>query len=352
LHKIRRKAYIYQKNPKINLKKKVTIYDIARELNVTVSTVSRALNDSRSISIETKAQVRAMAAKLNYSPNKLAASLKSGKSYTIGVIVPSAVVQFFASVIHSIEDHLKSAGYGILLYQTNESLSNEKQGVKTLLEAQVDGIIASLSLETEKDISHFEQVVAQGKALVLFDRAHEGFNVPSVTLNDFQAGYLAADHLLKKGHRDVLFMAPTQKIGIFRQRVAGFLQALKDQNIPEPENQVRYGTLSIAGGRKFIKELECIPGAIIAGDDFAALGMIKELQEQGIGKEKVAVMGFANEIFSEFITPSLTTIEQQPHKMGAECARLFLSMSKKKNLYEFPEEVVLQPILVERESTK
>lgn len=350
MHKIRRKAYIYQKNPKINLKKKVTIYDIARELDVTVSTVSRALNDSRSISTDTKELVRAMAAKLNYSPNKLAASLKSGKTYTIGVIVPSARVQFFASVIHSIEDHLKSAGYGILLYQTNESLANEKQGIKTLLEAQVDGIIASLSLETEEDISHFEEVVRQGKALVLFDRAHEGFKVPSVTLDDFQAGYLAAEHLLNKGHRDVLFMAPTQKIGIFRKRVAGFVQALRDQNIPEPEKQVRYGTLSIAGGRQFIQALEDIPGAIIAGDDFAGLGMLKELQERGAAK--VAVMGFANEVFSEFITPSLTTIEQQPHKMGEECARLFLSMSKKKHLYDHPEQVVLQPLLVERESTK
>lgn len=335
------------------MKKKVTIYDIARELNITVSTVSRALNDSRSISTETKDQVRAMAQKMNYSPNKLAASLKSGKTFTIGVIVPSARVQFFASVIHSIELTLKTAGYGILLYQTNESLENEKQGVKTLLEAQVDGIFASLSLETSDDISHFEAVIRQGKALVLFDRTLENFNVPSVTLNDFKAGYLAAEHLLKKNFRNITFIAPPQKISIFRQRVEGCLAALQDYNAPVHAGTVRYGTLSIEGGKAEIRNIMDngpLPDAIIAGDDFTALGVIRQLKEEGVSR--VAVMGFANEVFSEFITPSLTTIEQQPHKMGAECARIFLSMVKKKNPYENPEKVVLEPILVERESTE
>lgn len=336
------------------MKKKVTIYDIARELKVTVSTVSRALNDSRSISVETKNQVRAMARQMNYSPNKLAASLKSGKTYTIGVIVPSARVQFFASVIHSIELALKTAGYGILLYQTNESLENEQQGVKTLLEAQVDGIIASLSLETSDDISHFEAVVKQGKALVLFDRTMENFHVPSVTLDDFRAGYLAAEHLIKKNFRKITFIAPPQKISIFKQRIEGFLAALKAYELPVDENSVRYGTLSIEGGRAEIKNMlsACpLPDAVIAGDDYTALGVLRQLKEEGVAPGQVAVMGFANEVFSEFITPSLTTIEQQPHKMGAECARIFLSMIQKKNPYENPEKVVLEPILVEREST-
>jgi len=295
-----------------------------------------------------------MARKMNYSPNKLAASLKSGKTFTIGVIVPSARVQFFAAVIHSIELALKTAGYGILLYQTNESLENEKQGVKTLLEAQVDGIFASLSLETADDISHFEAVVKQGKALVLFDRTMENFNVPSVTLNDFKAGYLAAEHLLRKNFRNITFIAPPQKISIFKQRVEGYLAALHNYGIPRHTDTVRYGTLSIEGGKTEVRNMirTCpLPDAIIAGDDFTALGVLKQLKEEGVATGRIAVMGFANEVFSEFITPSLTTIEQQPHKMGAECARIFLSMVNKKNPYENPEKVVLEPILVEREST-
>ena len=268
---------------------------------------------------------------------------------------PAPGSSFFAAVIHSIELNLKAAGYGILLYQTNESLENEKQGVQTLLEAQVDGIFASLSLETSEDISHWEAVVKQGKALVLFDRTLENFNVPSVTLNDFKAGYLAAEHLLKKNFRNITFIAPPQKISIFKQRVEGYLAALQNYGAPVHENTVRYGTLSIEGGKAEIRNMMGIsplPGAVIAGDDFTALGVIRQLKEEGLPADRVAVMGFANEVFSGFITPSLTTVEQQPHKMGAECARIFLSMVKKKNPYENPEKVVLEPILVERESTE
>jgi LacI family transcriptional regulator len=336
------------------LKKKATIYDIARELNVTISTVSRALSNSKSISEATKKAVWEMAKKLNYSPNKLAASLKSGKTNTIGVIVPSTRVHFFASVIHSIEVSLKKAGYNILLYQSNESLESEKQGVKTLLEAQVDGFIASLSLETT-NISHFDLAIKQGKSVVLFDRTLDNIEVPSVTLNDFKAGYMAGEHLIKKGYTNVSFIAPLQQISIFKKRVDGYLAALEYYNIPINDNSVLYGNLSIAGGNEVVNriaDLNEVPEAFIGGDDFTGLGVIQQLRKNNILPPKVGVMGFANEVFSEFITPSLTTIEQQPQKMGSECARIFLAMIKKKNPYENPEKVVLDPVLIERESTQ
>jgi LacI family transcriptional regulator len=336
------------------LKKKATIYDIARELKVTISTVSRALSDSKSISEATKKSVWEMAKKLNYSPNKLAASLKSGKTYTIGVIVPSMRVHFFASVIHSIELSLKKAGYSILLYQSNENLESEKQGVKTLLEAQVDGFIASLSLETT-EISHFEFAIKQGKSVVFFDRTLDCADIPSVMLDDFKAGYMAGEHLIKKGYKNISYIAPLQQISIFKKRVEGFLAALDDYKIPVAPQSVLYGSLSIAGGNEIVNkiaELEEIPGAFIGGDDFTGLGAIQQLRKNNILPPKVGVMGFANEVFSEFITPSLTTIEQQPQKMGSECARIFLAMIKKKNPFENPEKVILEPILIERESTK
>ena len=179
--------------------KKTTIYDIAKELNITVSTVSRALNNISTISESTREAVLDMAKKLNYRPNKVASSLTSGKTYIIGVLLPSAQIQFFASVIHALEKYLKSFGYSILLYQTNESLESEKNGISTLLEAQVDGIIASLSLETEQDISHFEKVKEEGKPLIIFDRTHDDLQSPTVKINDEQAGYLATKHLLDKG---------------------------------------------------------------------------------------------------------------------------------------------------------
>src|SRR5690606_3124668 len=144
------------------LDKKTSVYDIANALNSTVSTVSRALNNIYTISQAKRKAVQETAARLNYRTNNIESSLTSGKTYTIGVIIPSAQVQYFPSVIHALESSLKSFGYSILLYQSNESLVSEKNGITTLLEAQVDGIVASMSLET-KDPSHFEKVKEEGK---------------------------------------------------------------------------------------------------------------------------------------------------------------------------------------------
>lgn len=335
------------------MKKKTTIYDIAKELNVTVSTVSRALSNFPAISDATKKAVLETAKKLNYSPNKLASSLKSGKTNTIGVIVPSTEVHFFASVIHSIEHVLKNNGYRILLYQSNESVENEINGVKTLLEAQVDGIIASMSLETE-DISHFEEIISENKPLVLFDRVHQRLNVPTITINDYQAGYLATQHLINQGYKRIAVVTTIHQIGIFNERLRGHKAALKANNIPLIESDIIYGGLSIKDGRyaadKLMRGIDK-PDAIVAGDDFTALGIIKKLKELNYTPPKVGVVGFANETFSAFITPNLSTIDQQANKMGSECALMFLKMIGNKNPYENIEHIVLEPLLVTRQST-
>lgn len=335
------------------MKKKTTIYDIAKELNITVSTVSRALNGFSAISDATKKAVEEAAKRLNYSPNKLASSLKSGKTNIIGVIVPSTEVHFFASVIHSIEQVLKNNGYNVLLYQSNESLENEINGVKTLLEAQVDGIIASISLETE-DVRHFQEVINQNKPLVLFDRTHEKLKAPSVTLDDFKAGYMAAQHLIDKGYKKIGFVTTIHQIQIFNDRFKGYKAALEDNKIDFLEDLVIFGGLSIKDGRygagKLLR-LKVLPDAIIAGDDFTALGVIKKLKETNNTPPGIGVVGFSNEMFSAFITPSLSTIDQQSNKMGTESANMFLKMIKGKVTYNKTEHIILDPLLVERQST-
>lgn len=336
-----------------SLKKKATIYDIAKELNITVSTVSRALNGFRSISEATRKAVLETAERLNYSPNKLASSLKSGRTNTIGVIVPSTEVHFFASVIHSIEHVLKNNGYNILLYQSNESLENEINGVKTLLEGQVDGIIASISLETN-DVSHFQNMIKQNKPLVLFDRAHADLKAPSVTLDDFKAGYIATEHLIQKGYKKIGFITTNRQIQIFNDRFQGYRAALKDNNIVFVEDRVIFGGLSIKDGRYGagrLLRLEDGLDAIIAGDDFTALGVIKKLKETNNIPPEIGVIGFSNETFSAFITPSLSTIDQQSNKMGTETAHMFLKMINGEVTYNKTEHIILEPLLVERQST-
>ena len=334
------------------MNKKTTIYDIAKELNVTVSTVSRALSGFPAISDATRQAVFEAAKRLNYSPNKLASALKSGRTYIIGVIVPSVQAHFFASIIHSIEEGLKDSGYRIILYQSNESVASEINGVKTLLEAQVDGIMASLSLETE-DVTHFEEVIKQNKPLILFDRVHEKLKVPTVTLDDFKAGYMATQHLIEQGYKNIAYVTTSHQIRIFNDRLKGYKAALADNNLLLNEENIIFGGLSIKDGRFGAGELirsENKPDAIIAADDFTALGVIKKLKEINETPPQIGVIGFANEAFSAYITPSLSTIDQHPNQMGAECAKLFLSTIQNKPSQKISN-IVIEPSLVDRQST-
>lgn len=295
-----------------------------------------------------------MARKLDYSPNKLASALKSGKTHIIGVIVPSVQAHFFASIIHCIEDGLKDSGYRVIIYQSNESVENEINGVRTLLEAQVDGIMASMSLETE-DVSHFAEIVKQNKPLILFDRVSATLNVPTITLDDFKAGYMATQHLIDKGYQKIACITTVHQIGIFNNRLAGYKAALRDNGLPFIEEHIIFGGLSIKDGRfgagKLMRSRNK-PDAIIAGDDFTALGVIKKLKEIDETPPEIGVIGFANEAFSAYITPNLSTIDQHAPQMGKECAKMFLKMIGQENPYINMEHIVLDPAVVERESTR
>lgn len=335
------------------MKKKTTIYDIAKELNITVSTVSRALSGFPAISDTTRKAVIETAKKLNYSPNKLASALKSGKTYIIGVIVPSVQAHFFASIIHCIEDGLKDSGYRVIIYQSNESVENEINGVRALLEAQVDGIMASMSLETE-DVSHFAEIIKQNKPLILFDRVNSDLKAPSITLDDFKAGYIATKHLIDKGYKKIAFVTTIHQIKIFNNRLAGYKAALTDYNLPLTEEHIIFNGLSIIdglfGADKLMRSRNR-PDAIIAGDDFTALGVVNKLKELNEIPPQIGVIGFANEAFSAYITPNLSTIDQHASQMGKECAKMFLKMISQENPYTNMQHIVLDPSVVEREST-
>ena len=332
--------------------KRTTVYDIAKELNVTVSTVSRALNNISTISESTRKAVLETAKRMNYRPNKIASSLTSGKTYTIGILIPSAQIQFFASVIHALETSLKSFGYSILLYQTNESLASEKNGITTLLEAQVDGIVASMSLETQ-DVSHFEKVKEEGKPLIIFDRTHDDLVSPMVKIDDVHAGYIATKHLIDQGYRKIAYITTKHKIKIFRERFDGYVKGLEEAGLQVNPAYTIFGDLTVEGGSLGTKELLKLrerPDAIIGGDDYVALGIIKALHEQGITPPEIGVVGFANQNFSEHIIPSLSTIDQQALQIGKECAKMFLKIIESPATNKL-EPVVISPLLLAREST-
>jgi len=204
------------------LLEKVTIIDIAKELNITAATVSRALNDHPAISDETKQRVAEVAQRLNYKTNKIASSLRSGKSHAIGVLIPSAEIKFFGSVVHGIEQMANLHGYNVLIYQTNESRDYEVKGIETFLSARVDGILVSIAKETT-DYSHFIEMKTRGMPIVFFDRAIDDLGISSVTINDYKGAFMATDHLIKQGYKKIAHIAGPQHIKLFNDRLKGYM---------------------------------------------------------------------------------------------------------------------------------
>jgi LacI family transcriptional regulator len=331
---------------------KVTILDIARELNITAATVSRALNDHPGIRESTKKAVRETATRLNYKHNKIASSLRLGRSSIIGVIIPSAEINFFGSVVHGIEKVAAENNYTVLIYQSNELYEHEKKGVQTFLQSRVDGVLASISKETI-NLDHYSEIRNRGIPLVLFDRTDDRLGVASVEVDDYAGAFQATSHLIDEGCRRVAHIAGQQHVNIFNLRLKGFVEALNVHNIPLNDDLIVYGKVSIESGRECMNQLlsrPVIPDAVFAVEDFTALGAIQAIKAAGLRiPEDIAIIGFANEAFGEYITPSLSTVNQQTVTMGEEAARLLFEGLRRGG--SPPQKLVLKPQVICRGSS-
>ena len=336
--------------------KKITILDIAKELNITFSTVARALNDHPAISATTKQAVRETAERLGYRANKVASSLRSGKTKIVGVLVPRLDVSFFSSVVHGIEGVMNENGYTILLYQSQESIKQENRGIDTFLRSRVDGIIASISLETEDD-GGYAEIRDRNIPLAFFDRVPQGLDVPSVTIDDYRGGFMATEHLIQSGYRRIAHINQYRNINIFNERLRGYLDALRQYGLAVDESLIIKGDFSLEFGRQCVRDLLAKGvdfDAIFTLEDFTAMGVVQELK--AVGKripEDVGVVGFANEAFTSLVSPTISTVDQCTVQMGEEIARLFLRLLEKGDYYKHkPEKIVLEPVLLIRESSK
>jgi LacI family transcriptional regulator len=334
---------------------KVTILDIARELNITAATVSRALNDHPGIRETTKQAVREMATRLNYKHNKIASALRLGKSNIIGVIIPSAEINFFGSVVHGIEKVAAENNYTVLIYQSNELYEYEKKGVQTFLQSRVDGVLASISKETI-NLDHYSEIRNRGIPLVLFDRTDDKLGVSSVVVDDYAGAFQATSHLIGNGCHRIAHIAGQQHVNIFNLRLKGYIEALNVHNIPVNEDLIIYGKVSIESGRECMKQLlagAVIPDGVFAVEDFTALGAIQTIKAAGVRiPEDIAIIGFANEAFGEYLTPSLSTVNQQTVTMGEEAARLlFEGLRSGEPFHAHPRKLVLKPQIICRQSS-
>ena len=334
-------------------KGRTTIHDIARELNITASTVSRALNGSTTISERTRTAVLQMAERLNYKPNHIAAALRSGRSKIVGVIVPAADRNIFAKVIRGIEDEVAKAGYSVIVCQTYEEFDKEKQVLETLLRTQVDGIIASIAKDS-KTYTHYRRVREEGIPLVLFDRTVETVGASTVTINDFRGAYRAVDHLIGQGCRRIAHFAGQQHINIYKERYRGYLAALEAHGLKIDPELVLTCPSDVEEGMRCARQLLALqapPDAIFSSSDYAALGAMQWLKRQGLAiPEQIAIVGFANEPFTSYVEPALSSVDQHSTRMGHYAARVFLEALNGEDKHP-PRKTVMEPELIIRASS-
>ncbi len=305
----------------------VTIKDIAKILDISASTVSRALKDHPDISIETKNKVKELAEKLKYKPNAIALSLQSNKSHIIGIIVPQIVNHFFSTVISGIEELAAEKGYNIIITQSNESQKKELANCQTLLSGRVDGMIVSRTKNTE-NFDHFRNILSTGTPIVFFDRTCHGIKTDKVIIDDYKAAYDATEYLIKTGCKNLLHFAGPENLKISSKRMWGFADALKRNNIFFNEEMVYYAD-NFSKGYNLTFELyksNHLPDGIFTVNDMTAAGTLSALNELKIKvPDEISVFGFTNGIISQITSPSLSTVEQNGYLMGYSAAEILIN---------------------------
>ena len=336
----------------------VTIKDIARELGISPSTVSRALKDHPDISPETKKAVNELAEKLNYQPNIVALSLRQSKTNTLGVIIPEIVHFFFSTVISGIEDIAYSAGYNVILTQSNESSQREMTDMKALFNSRVDGMLLSLSRETT-NFDHIESMMAKGVPMVFFDRVYDHPNTSKVIVDDLSGAKEATLHLIEQGCKRIAHIEGPTNLAITKQRLEGYLEALKEKGIPiDKDLIIPCSDPSIEGGKiatEKILAMANVPDGIFATNDPVAMGAMQAIRAKGLKiPQDIAVVGFSNWLFSSMMDPPLSSVDQPGFEMGQEATKLLIRQIETKSKEDVdpkPETKVLKTKLVVRESS-
>ncbi len=330
----------------------ITIKDLAKQLGISPSTVSRALKDHPDISEHTKTKVKALAEELKYKPNAIALSLQSSKSNIIGIIVPQIVHHFFSSVISGIEEYATNKAYNIVITQSNEVIEKEIKNAQTLVSSRVDGIIVSRTKHTN-DFKHFQNIIDRDIPIVFFDRTCHGLKTDKVVIDDYRAAYEATEYLIKTGCKKIAHFSGPEILKISAKRMWGFRDALKKNNIPIDEDLIIKAD-NFEDAKKITAKLisdNNIPDGIFTVNDMTAAGAINILKNNNIRiPEDVSIIGFTNGPISTITDPPLTTVEQNGFEMGQKSAELLIN-----RIEEISSECITEIIptkLIIRSSTK
>ena len=331
----------------VNLKK------LAQELNLAVSTVSRALRDSHEISQETKDRVKALAVKLGFQPNPHASSLRQNKSKTIAVIIPEIQNNFFSQVMNGVEEIAQQKEYHVLIYLTHEHYSREKDILQVLRNGRVDGLMISVS-NTTNNFEHLEACLASGMPLVFFDRICENIEAPHITTDDIEASYKATEHLIKAGCRNIAFLSMSSNLSISIRRKSGYVRALTKYGLAGKEMVIECGSDDEINRQKIREVLQQRqrPDGIFASVEKFAINTYEVCRELTIVvPQNLKIISFSNLSAAALFDPPLSAIVQPAYEIGKEATSILFKIIEKKMLLPAERKVTITSQIVERRST-
>ena len=336
--------------------KVITIKDLAKRLDISVSTVSRALKDNPEISPQTRKKVQDLAKELGYKPNHIAVALKTSKSNTIGVVVPQIVSTFFSTVVKSIEEIADQNGYNVLVASSNETVEKEKKNIDIFLANRCDGIILSVSKATTS-YEHIQKILDQGVPLVLFDRTIKELEVSKVVADDADAALKAVQHLIQVGAKKIALLTGPEQLSIGRNRMKGYLKAMTMHRLEiNTDHIVRCNDFSVQAAKEAtlrLLNMKNIPDAIFGINDDMAIGAIEAIKERGIKiPEEIAVVGFSNSKRSHYMSPTVSSINQFPEKIGEKAAQLLFKQILTPKHVTIKEEVINSELIVRESSNR
>ncbi len=335
--------------------KEVTIYDIAQRLNVSIATVSRALKDDPVVSKKTKKKVFELAEQIGYRSNHFARNLRSQKTNMIGIIIPRINSYFMSSVIAGIEQVANAAGYNIIISQSSESVQKEITNAKTMFNNRVDGLLVSLAYNTN-DISHFDMFFKKNIPLIFFDRVSENANCTNVLIDNRKAAYAVTKHLIDERCRRIVHITASSKRNVYTDRLAGYRQALADNNIKFEDEWLLLNNLSQEAGAEaadIIQKMSPLPDGIFASNDNCAVGCLLALKQAGIRiPEDIAIAGFNNDAMATVVEPHLTTINYSGYDIGAVAARNLVNHLNGSAAIDSTTTIILRSELIVRASSQ
>ena len=339
------------------MKRKITLKQIAKELDVSISTVSKSLRNSPEIGEETRLKVQAFAKFYNYKPNNIALSLKNRKTKTIGIIIPEIVHHFFSTVINGIEQVANENGYSVIICLSDDSFDKEVLNMEMLANGSIDGFIMSLSKETQfrGDFHHITEVINQGMPVVMFDRVTNDILCDKVIIDDQSAAYEAVQSLIDKGRKKIALVTTVDYVSVGKLRTDGYIKALLDNGISFDENLIikieDIDTCEITNGKQL--EDKAID-AVFAVNELFAVTIIKTANKIGLNVPKdLAVIAFTDGMISKYSTPTITTVSQNGIKMGNKSAKMLIERleSEENEEDENYKTEIIETHLIEREST-